>query len=223
MMVWAPTEDQFRHALAAELGSIEFIDESVGRILNSIQQLNLEDDTLIVFTSDHGDMFGDHGLILKHFTHYDAVIRVPLIMSGAGIGAGIHQELTSSADIAPTLVDLAGVGRMPRAQGRSLTSLMRGSDSHWREAVLVEEDQPYGLPNLPGPVRIRTVVTNGFRFTRVAGTSISELYDRGQDPLEMRNIAKDTHATELLADASACMVDELMRVVDDSQVPFRAA
>ena len=223
MMVWAPTEDQFRHALAAELGSIEFIDESVGRILNSIQQLNLEDDTLIVFTSDHGDMFGDHGLILKHFTHYDAVIRVPLIMSGAGIGAGIHQELTSSADIAPTLVDLAGVGRMPRAQGQSLTSLMRGSDSHWREAVLVEEDQPYGLPNLPGPVRIRTVVTNGFRFTRVAGTSISELYDRGQDPLEMRNIAKDTHATELLADASACMVDELMRVVDDSQVPFRAA
>jgi arylsulfatase A-like enzyme len=223
MILWAPSEDQFRNALAAELGSIEFIDDSIGRIVEAIARLELTDDTVIVFTSDHGDVFGDHGLILKHFTHYDAAVRVPLIMSGGGIGAGRHHALVSSTDIAPTLLELAGTSPMAGVQGASLAPMMEGNAGEWRTAILVEEDQPYGLPTLPGPVRLRTVITDALRYTRIAGTSISELYDLRSDPLEMSNCAGADTAGELREAANAVMVDELMRVVDDSKVPFNAA
>ncbi len=223
MMLWAPTEDQFRHALAAELGSIEFIDDSVGRIVESIASLGLTEDTVILFTSDHGDVFGDHGLLLKHFCHYDAAVRVPLIISGGGVGAGKHHELVSSTDIAPTLLDIAGAAPMAGVQGSSLVPLMNGDSNGWRRAILVEEDQPFGLPTLPGPVRLRTVITDALRYTRIAGTPISELYDLRADPVEMRNRAEDPAAAPLRETANAVMVDELMRVVDDSKVPFHAA
>jgi arylsulfatase A-like enzyme len=223
MMLWAPNEDQFRNALAAELGSIEFIDDSVGRIIDAIHRLNLTDDTVIVFTSDHGDVFGDHGLILKHFSHYDAAIRVPLIISGGATGAGTHRDLASSTDIAPTLLDLAGVGPMAGVQGTSLVPLMKGTAEAWRTAVLVEEDQPYGLPTLPGPVRLRTVVTDALRYTRIAGTPIAELYDLATDTHEMTNLAEAESADSLRETANSVMVDELMRVVDGSKVPFHAA
>jgi arylsulfatase A-like enzyme len=172
---------------------------------------------------DHGDVFGDHGLILKHFTHYDAVIRVPLIISGGGIGAGQHHEFASSTDIAPTLLEIAGAAPMAGVQGASLVPLMNGNAAGWRSAILVEEDQPYGLPTLPGPVRLRTVVTDALRYTRIAGTPISELYDLSADPVEMSNRAEDPAAAPLRETANAVMVDELMRVVDDSKVPFHAA
>lgn len=223
MMLWSPTADQFRTALAAELGSIEFLDDSIGRLLATVERLSLADDTIIVFTSDHGDAFGDHGLILKHFTHYDAVIRVPLIISGGGIGTGVHEELVSSADIAPTLLDLADAPALPAAQGLSIRSVIEGTAQDWRQALLVEEDQPYGLDVLPGPVRIRTVVTDDLRLTRIAGTPITELYDLDADRGERMNLADDPDAADLLARGNSAMVDELMRVVDDSVVPFHAA
>ena len=223
MMLWAPTADQLRHALAAELGSIEFIDDSIGRLMASLRALDLADDTVVVFTSDHGDVFGDHGLILKHFTHYDAAVRVPLIISGGGVGSGAHHELASSTDIAPTLLEIAGVSPMAGVQGASLLPLMRGQESPWRTSILVEEDQPYGLETLPGPVRLRTVITDDLRYTRIAGTLIAELYDLASDPDEMTNRAEDPAAVELLNSANSVMVDELMRVADDSKVPFHAA
>ncbi len=223
MILWAPSEDQFRNALAAELGSIEFIDDSIGRIVEAIARLELTDDTVIVFTSDHGDVFGDHGLILKHFSHYDAAIRVPLIISGGGTGSGTHHELASSADLAPTLLELAGAAPMAGVQGASLVPVMRDSAIEWRSAILVEEDQPFGLPTLPGPVRLRTVITDALRYTRISGTSIAELYDLAADPLEMSNVAQDQSRGALLDTANSVMVDELMRVVDDSTVPLHAA
>lgn len=223
MMVWSPTEDQYRNALAAELGSIEFIDESVGRILNAVTDMGLADDTLIVFTSDHGDVFGDHGLLLKHFTHYSGVITVPMIFSGGGLSDGIHDQLVSSADVAPTVLDLLDAPAMVGIQGESMAPLIHGTRATGRPAVLIEEDQPYGLDVLPGPVRIRTVVTNNLRYTRIAGDDSAELYDRHSDPAERTNLADESDRTGLLDQANAVLVEELMRVVDDSRVPFSAA
>ena len=127
----------------------------------------------------------------------------------------------SRTDIAPTLLDLAGAPALAGAQGRSLRPLLEGHDDEWRTALLVEEDQPYGLDVLPGPVRIRTVVTEDLRYTRIAGTRIAELYNLGSDPDERVNLADVD--TALRRSADAAMVDELMRVVDDSAVPFHAA
>ena len=123
----------------------------------------------------------------------------------------------------PVDLDLAGVGPMAAVQGTSLVPLMNGTAEDWRTAVLVEEDQPYGLPTLPGPVRLRTVVTDALRYTRIAGTPISELYDLATDTHEMTNLAEAESAVSLRETANSVMVDELMRVVDDSKVPFHAA
>ena len=223
MMLWAPTEDQFRHALAAELGSIEFIDDSIGRILDAIDENGLADETVIALTSDHGDVFGDHGLILKHFTHYRGAVRVPLIVSGAVDGSGAHEELASSADIGPTLLDLAAAPPLDTAQGHSLVPLMHGDATARRTSVLIEEDQPYGIDGLPGPVRIRTLVTDRFRISRYAGTSFGELFDLVADPDEMTNLFDDPRATELRAEADSALAEALMLVADSSTVPFDAA
>jgi arylsulfatase A-like enzyme len=222
MMVWAPTEEQYRHALAAELGSIEFIDDSVGRILAALEESGRADDTVILFTSDHGDVFGDHGLMLKHFTHYQGVITVPLIISAPGLGSGRHADLVSSADIAPTLVELAGLPPMSAAQGESLVDLMAGGPGP-HEALIIEEDQPFGIDGLPGPVRFRTVVTSDFRLTQVAGKGVVELYDLRSDPLELVNLAHRDEGQALLATARAALLEQVVLLLDDSIVPFHAA
>lgn len=220
-MTWAPTAEQFREALAAELGAVEFIDDCVGMVLQALTQSNQAPDTTIAFTSDHGDLFGDHGLLLKHFSHYQGVLRVPMVISRPGLGAGRHQHLVSSADLAPTLLDLAQAPGLPDAQGRSLVPLMNGDSVDWRSAVLVEEDQPFGLEGLPGPVRIRTVITSAARLTEVLDQDATECYDLGADPLELANLAGDGTAVE--AQARRDLVQELMRVVDDSRIPFDSA
>jgi arylsulfatase A-like enzyme len=223
MMLWAPTEEQFRHALAAELGSIEFIDDSIGRILDAVDRSASARDTVIALTSDHGDVFGDHGLILKHFTHYRGAVRVPFIISGAVSGSGVHDELVSSADLAPTLLDLANADPLQTAQGCTLRAILEGQRPAWRTGVLIEEDQPYGIDGLPGPVRIRTLVTDLFRISRYAGTDIGELYDLVKDPEETVNLFDDPSAATLRAAADAALADALMQVVDASVVPFDAA
>lgn len=222
MMLWAPTEDQYRHALAAELGSIEFIDESIGRILQAIDDNGHGDDTIVLLTADHGDVFGDHGLMLKHFTHYRGAVRVPLIISGAVDGQAAHDALVSSADIAPTLLDLAGAPALPHGQGRTLRNVM-ATGTAVRTGILVEEDQPYGIDGMPGPVRMRTLITDEFRITRYAGLDAGELYDLRADPNETTNLFTDEAAATLRARADSALADALMHSFDDSVVPFDAA
>lgn len=222
MMLWAPTEEQYRHALAAELGSIEFIDDSVARILAALEASGHADDTVVVLTSDHGDVFGDHGLMLKHFTHYRGAVRVPLVIAGAG-AAGQVTELVSSADIGPTILDLTGLAPLEEAQGRSLVPLLEGDPTGWRTSLLIEEDQPYGIDGMPGPVRLRTIVTDRLRMTRYAGLAEGELYDLAADPDETANLFADPAAAPLRAAADSALADALMRVADDSVVPFDAA
>ena len=222
-MTWAPTEEQYRHALAAELGSIEFIDDSVGRILHALDRLELAEDTLVVFTADHGDVFGDHGLMLKHFTHYRGVVRVPLIFRGPGVVPQRCDALVSSADIAATILEVAGVPAIPESQGTTLAPVLSGGSGPLRDVLLVEEDQPFGLDGLPGPVRIRTVITDRLRLTEISGHGITELYDLQADPDERTNLATDPRAAALLAEGRAAMLAEVLRVTDDSRVPFHAA
>lgn len=221
MMLWSPTEEQFRHALAAEMGSIEFIDDSVGRILSALDELGLSEDTAVVFTADHGDVFGDHGLMLKHFTHYEGVIRVPLLVRGPGLGSGRHESLVSSADIAPTILDFLGAPELPAAQGVSLVPIMSGDVSSVRDALVVEEDQPYGLASLPGPVRIRTLVGGDVRLTEIPNQGVVELFDLGADPEEARNLA--TTDPDFLAGARERLLAAIVDLQDGSSVPFHAA
>ncbi|MGL3807100.1 sulfatase family protein [Paeniglutamicibacter sp. R2-26] len=225
-MTFAVSEDQYRRAAAAQYGLIELMDAQVGRILQAVQDSGRAQDTIVVFTSDHGDMFGDHGLMLKHFVHYESVTRVPLVIRIPGAAGGEQRRsnaLASTADLAPTLLGLAGVRGFHGIQGRSLQPLLEGSVESVRDAVLIEEDQPFSIEGLPAPVRMRSVVTAQGRLTRYFGAPGVEVYDHRTDAAELHNVAGKPEAAQLQRELEIALLEEMARVCDTAPTPSNAA
>lgn len=222
-MPWAPTEQQLRHALAAEFGALTMIDDGIAKVMTALHELGLDGTTTVIFASDHGDMFGAHGLMLKHFVHYESVVRVPLIIRGPTVERGRTQALVSSADFAPTLLELAGVQAYRGIQGRSLVPLLTARAQALRERLLVEEDQPFGIEGLPAPVRIRTLITERERLTLYAGRSFGELYDLEADPEELENLWSVPERFEMRAALTRALAEEMACLVDPGVVPAASA
>lgn len=217
---WAPTAEQYREALAAEYGMITLIDDCVGRIIAALDDAGVRDDTVVIFTSDHGDLFGDHGLMFKHALHYEGCIRVPLMISGAGVGSGRDDTLVSTLDIGPTIVDLADAAPLPGAQGQSLIG-HRGRKE--RTEVLIEEDELFSLPGLPGPIRMRTVVTDDGRLTMYAGSEThGELYSTADDPLETVNLFGNSQHSDLETRLRDRLLHAMMGADDTARLPHFA-
>lgn len=219
-MTWAPTVEQFQDALRAQIGQIQFVDQAVGKIVSAAREATKDRPLIIVFTTDHGDLFGDHGLMLKHFVHYEAVTRVPLLISGPMLDMGIDDRLVSSADIAPTLLELTGCRGWRGIQGRSLVSK---SKKPWRDALIVEEDQPFGLEGMSGPVRLRTLITPEYRLTAYAGQEYGELYDRSSDAGDGKNLFSiESHKKER-GEAFEKLAREMMAIADEGRKPMASA
>lgn len=216
---WAPDEHQLRAALAAEYGLITFIDDAVGRVLETIDTLGLTDRVAVVFTSDHGDMLGDHGLMLKHAVHYRALTRVPLTLHVPGGPTGRTSALTSSADLAPTLIELAGLVPFRGIQGRSLV----GDGGAGRTALVVEEEHLFGIRGLPAPIALRTLVTPEARLTIYERQPFGELYDRTVDPDERVNRWDDPAAAGLRAAMTERLVREMLGLADRGIAPRASA
>ncbi|MFW5856521.1 MAG: sulfatase, partial [Planctomycetota bacterium] len=157
---------------------------------------------------DHGDYLGDYGLFGKGL-HYDCILRTPLLLRGPGVPEGrTEARIASLVDVAPTLLDLAGVAEPPALQGLSLRSGLDGASSWPRDAALTENDD-----DMAG-LRLRTLTTADWTLTLYAGSDYGELYDRRADPEQRRNLWRDpAHATtkgrllQRLADHMLCAVD----------------
>ncbi len=200
-----------REAIAATYGMIEFVDQEIGRVLTHLDRLGIADDTIVVFTSDHGDIMGDHSLMVKGNIHYQGVIRVPLTIAGPGIAPGRTTGLVSSLDLAPTIIDRCAVEGYRGIQGMSLSPLLDGSTTSVRDHLLIEDDLQPEIANLLGnPTRMRTLVTDHVRYTRDS-LGFEQLFDLGEDPDEMHDrSATDARRTDLLA----AMADAMMSVDD---------
>ncbi|WP_317493641.1 sulfatase-like hydrolase/transferase [Haloechinothrix sp. LS1_15] len=220
---WAATEEQYRVAAAVQFGMITMIDEAIGRIMATLARLGLDESTVVIFTSDHGDMFGDHGLMLKHAMHYEACTRVPLVVRAPGYQAGSSDSLVSSLDIASTILDLCGVDSYRGTQGHSLEPLLSEPTRRLREALLVEEDEIFGLPGLPGPIRMRTLLTGQARLTTYAGQQAGELFDLVDDPLEMTNRWDADRSRTLRSDMSELLNQTMMSYMDEGVAPTHTA
>ncbi len=181
-------EAALRDAMAAQYGSIEMIDAGVGRMLDALQRTGQADNTIVVFTADHGDMFGDHGFMLKGGMVFEGTTRVPLAISVPGRAGARTSSLASSLDIGSTLLDLAGVDSYDGVQGTSLVPVLADPEAEVRDHVLIEEDVPdYGIWSNQVPAHSRTVVTADARITRYS-TGEGELYDLTADRGERRNL-----------------------------------
>ena len=170
------------------------VDESLGRIIATLDSLKLLDKTVLVLSSDNGFFFGEHGLTTERRLPYEESIRNPLLMRyPPRIPAGLRPEgLVLTVDLAPTVLDLAGVPISPSIQGRSLVPLFQGTPAGWRQAVLVEfytNEQPF--PHLMD-MDYRAIRTARYKYVHwIKHADQDELYDLQSDSLERRNLASD--------------------------------
>jgi len=206
------SDELLAEAMAATYGQISMIDDGVGQILARLDELGIRDDTIVVFTSDHGDMMGDHSLFLKGFMHYRGTLQVPMVIDAPGYAAGRTDSLASSIDLAPTLLDLCGIKGYDGIQGKSLAPILADGAVAVRDSVLIEDDVPMITAKLtPIPARIRTLITEQFQYTRNSKGE-EQLFDLQADPLQMDNIAgSSSHKSQILT-----ALTDAMMLADDS-------
>lgn len=216
---FAVTADEAKAIIALTYGMITMIDDTIGRVLAQLKSLDLADDTVVIFTSDHGDYMGDHGLMLKLLLHYQGLIKVPFIWSDPQRANQdkVNAQLASSIDIASTILERAGIQSFNGIQGRDLFN----SDAP--ESIIVEEDSQRTMTGFEKPQRIRTVVTEDFRMSLRAGEDWHELYDLKNDPHETQNRYEDPSYSEIKADMTAKMLRRIISLQDRAPLPaYRA-
>ena len=207
VQMFGPTRDQVRHARAAEYGMLEMVDQGIGRVLAALERSGAANDTIVIFTSDHGDMFGDHGLMLKGWMHYQGCLRVPLVIARPGQPSAETRSLVSSLDLAQTVLDLCDLGPYAGMQGTSLRPVLEDPAASVRDHVYIEDDFPNHARMPLLPARTRTLLTDEGRISRYS-TGELELFDLENDPQELSNLAqlasgrdRRIHLGERLADA----------------------
>ncbi len=198
----APGPTQQRNK-ASYYGMVELIDEQVGRMLDALEATGQREDTLVIFTSDHGEMLGDHGLTGKGCRFYEGLVRVPLIISGPGMQRGIVcDELVELTDLAPTLAELAGID-LPWTHGKSLVPILTGTaDGTHREFVRCEYYDTLNMYAPHEPDRHTSCWATMYRDRRCKlvnyhGNDYGELYDLEEDPGEFRNLWDDPEQQSL--------------------------
>ncbi len=209
----AMTDAQRRQAQQAYRASISFLDAQVGRVLDALDRNGLADDTVVVFTSDHGYHMGEHGLYQK-MSLFEESARVPLLIAAPGRcqAGGVAKSPVSQVDLFPTLAALCGVEAPNNIQGQSLVPLLADPASSGRgwavtQVVRGPNDGRISQPKEPGPNRKRffgySLRTPRYRYTEWdEGREGRELYDHDADPKELTNLADLPAHAATVADLS---------------------
>ncbi|WP_448147505.1 choline-sulfatase [Labrys miyagiensis] len=188
------TEQQIRNARRAYFGAISYVDSNVGKLLKTLEATGLADDTIVVFTGDHGEMLGERGMWYK-MSWFEGSARVPLIISAPGryqprrVAASV-----SLVDILPTLIDMANpqaAAALSGVDGRSLLPHCRGEGGH---------DEVIGEYLAEGAIAPVMMIRRGaFKFVH-SPDDPDQLYDLSNDPEELANLADDPAHAEVLED-----------------------
>lgn len=175
-------------------------DDNLGRLLTALDELDLSNDTVVIFTSDNGYYLGEHGLGDKR-SAYDESLRIPLLFRYPRLGASMKGKLIDAMvlniDVAPTLLDLAGVPVPAEMQGRSWRPLLEGKTTPWRTSWFYEYFQENGFPGTPTVLAVRTDLAKLIKYP--GHDDLTELFDLKADPYERVNLARDPAHKELRA------------------------
>jgi arylsulfatase A-like enzyme len=185
---WAPIVSRY-------LGEIALIDTQIGRVLDELERLSLAGDTVVIYTTDHGDLCGGHGMVDKHMVLYDDVTRVPLIVRWPGRaipGATCAAFVSHAIDLAITLCQVAGAPVPATFRGQGLLPLLAGESGNGRQDIFCTyHGNQFGLYSE------RMVRDRRCKYVWNASAE-DELYDLGADPGEVHNLATDpAYAGEL--------------------------
>lgn len=203
-------QKEYGKFVRAYLGTIASVDDSVGRLYQTLKDAGQLDNTLIVFTTDNGFAIGEHGRVDKR-TAYEESLRLPLLVRYPPLAkAGtVVKEMVLSLDLAPTLLDVCGAKPLPNADGRSWKPLLEGKAAGWRSAFFYQYNYEAQFPYTPNVRAVRTADWKYIRYPHGDGKPdhhAAELYDLKADPLETKNLAADP--------AHAARVKELAELLD---------
>jgi len=190
-----PVDAQWRTRVAY-YGLCRFLDRQVGRVLAALEESGLASDTLVVYTSDHGEMLGEHGWWWKS-TFYEGAMRVPMLVTWPGrLRKGlVVPHNVSLADVGPTLLDLAGAPTIPSASGRSFRPLLDDNGTGWDNTVYAEQVSDFGRDRL---IPERMMNQDNWKYIYHHGMQ-PELFDLASDPREEHDRSSDPSCSERLA------------------------
>ncbi|MCG9126317.1 sulfatase-like hydrolase/transferase [Candidatus Poribacteria bacterium] len=201
--------------IAAYYAMIKLIDDQVGRILDVLNETGERENTVIIFTSDHGEMLGDHGLIQKGCRFYEGLVRVPLIISSpTRFESGLKSDaLVELVDKVPTLLELTGLEVPAEMHGRSLLSILRGKTdpNQHRSSVRCEFYDALGIRNHSFATMFRD---KRYKIVTYHGHEAGELYDLVDDPHEFNNLWEDSEKLEIRMDLLKKSYDASMFAMD---------
>jgi len=217
------TPDDWRTRRHYYFADITHLDDQLGKAMAALEQMRRTENTYVILTADHGELLMDHGFTGKGERHYDACIRVPLIIAGPGLKAGSTVDaIVQLEDLCPTVLDMAAVpypepqvlgpyhkGRPRALPGRSLLGLCRGQAAprDWRDAAYVESyNNIYGSEPTSWA---RTIRTAEWRYTMYPAGTGEQLFRLREDPNETKNLAFDPR----FANARTRMRDRLLELM----------
>ncbi len=178
------TDEQFKDYIRRYWGYCSYIDRQIGKVFQALEETGQRDNTVVMFTADHGDMIGAHGFIWKMgYCGYQELFNVPLLVRAPGVTKAGQRTaaLASNIDLFPTLLDLCGIEPPPNLDGRSMRKVLDGSQDSFRDAVFCEWTN--------STIAMRE---GKWKFClHWAHRDIDELYDLEADPGEMTNLAMD--------------------------------
>lgn len=208
-----PSDGTARHPLY--FGCNSFVDSEIGRVLDAADRL-AQEDTYVIFTSDHGEMLTAHRLTGKGAAMYEEITHMPLIVRGPGVEAGASSStLVSHVDLLPTLLELAGLGVSPILEGRSILPLLSGAEED-RAVVLEFNRYEIEHDSFGGYQPLRCIIRGPHKLV-INLLASDELYDLAADPAEMHNLI-DSAPHTAIRDA---LHDELLNWMNENRDPFR--
>lgn len=208
------TDEHVRNARHAYYGMVTYLDDKVGRILDTLKRARLADNTIVIFTADHGEMIGERGMWFKQ-TFFEGSVRVPLLISWPELFKPRREaRAVSLLDLAPTLLDLAN----PKADieladafdGNSMKALLQNEDKKWSDTVIAE----YTDMGVAAPCRM--IRQGRFKFMFTHGHA-GQLFDLETDPHELRNLAGQSNFAKI----EQSLRDELLRNWNPAEVNER--
>ena len=183
-------ETQFRDYIRRYYGYCAYIDHQIGRVLDSLTEYGLDNNTIVIFTSDHGDMIAAHGFIYKMDTCcYQELANVPFIIRVPGVTkpGTVSKSLVEGVDILPTLIDLLGLPEVSGVQGKSFRKVLASPEIPIRDRVFIHWNGPSFI-NYDGR----------WKYALHPRSETDELYNLKEDPGEMKNLAADSRFKDLL-------------------------
>jgi N-acetylglucosamine-6-sulfatase len=195
------------------------IDESIGNIMQYLKESGRDKNTVIIYMGDNGFLLGEHGLIDKR-NMYEESMKVPLLVYAPGIieGGKAIEQIIQNIDIAPTILDMAGIKKPVQMQGESFYPLLKGQNIAWRNKAFYEYYWEYAFPQTPTTFGIRE---GDYKFIFYPGIwDINEFFDLKNDPQEKKNLIRSTAYQSIIKKMRDEMYDWLEQT-GGMQIPLK--